>query len=225
MNIHKIILAVLAAATIAVGATTVAVHADGPSETPEARLIGEDSAIFHGLPQDVRAALANDVVPDLVRQGASDEFIRQFLAEIVRLERGVQAELAVAAAAASMAPASAFSGASAYTRAIRCGVAPNYVPTLRFSYIASGSVTLYTSVACTRAVDALTSSLEIARHGYSVERASNTLHRVSFASVVIHLPYYPGLYNYCGYFTAIMGFEANPQPSAKRKCVTNRRVR
>ena len=223
MNIHKIVLAVLAAAMIAVGATTVTVHADGPGETP-ARPIGENAAIFHGLPQDVRASLANDVVPDLVKQGASDEFIRQFLAEIVRVERAVQAELAVAGAAASMVPGSAFSGATASTQVIRCGTGLDYDPTLRFSYAASSRVVLYTSVACTRPVDGLTSSLEIARHGYPVQRASKTLHRVSFASVVIYLPYYPGLYNYCGYFTAVMGFEANPQPSARRKCVTNRRV-
>lgn len=85
--------------------TSVTLHADGPVETPEAARIGEDAAIFHGLPQDVRASLANDVVPTLERQGASDESIRQFLEEIVRVERAVQAELAVAGAAAPIAQA------------------------------------------------------------------------------------------------------------------------
>ena len=85
--------------------TSATVHADGPGETPEAARIGEDAAIFHGLPQDVRAALANDVVPTLERQGASDESIRQFLEEIVRVERAVQAELAEDGAAAPIAQA------------------------------------------------------------------------------------------------------------------------
>ena len=75
MNIHKIVLAVLAAAMIAVGATTVTVHADGPDYTQPAQILellgrinaAEDpQAEWEALPPNAQLALRNVAVDRIV---------------------------------------------------------------------------------------------------------------------------------------------------------------
>ena len=87
MNIHKIILAVLAAATIAVGTTTVAVHADGPDINDF--MDAETKRLFQELVPDSQSIvrLAWDAFREMAPREAWTDVMRQVVSQIHEEDR------------------------------------------------------------------------------------------------------------------------------------------
>ena len=135
MNIHKIVLAVLAAAMIAVGATTVTVHADGPNVgdppnggspevpgglVPGEVLTGTDLNNWNSLTSGNRSLMTDDIIPG-ISQRVPDASLRPgVLAGLVALMLDIQrqreenARAVVAPSGISGASAAAFSTERCY---------------------------------------------------------------------------------------------------------------
>ncbi len=91
MNIHKIILAVLAAATIAVGTTTVAVYADGPSDlVPEEVLTGADLENWNALTAEFKAVILHDFIPEIPERAPDPSHHVSTLASLVAVMLDIQ---------------------------------------------------------------------------------------------------------------------------------------
>ena len=118
MNIHRIILAVLAAATIAVGTTTVAVYADGPSDlVPEEVLTGADLENWNALTAEFKAVILYDFIPEIPERAPDPSHHVTTLASLVAMMLDIQEKMEERGAGSGQAPGVA--GAAGASR-VRC---------------------------------------------------------------------------------------------------------
>ena len=117
MNIHRIILAVLAAATIAVGTTTVTVHADGPSNlVPEEVLTGADLENWNALKPEFKAIILHDFIPEIPERAPDPSHHVTTLATLVALMLDIQEKIEEGGTGSGQAPGVAGAGGASRVR-------------------------------------------------------------------------------------------------------------
>ena len=221
MNIHKIVLAVLAAAMIAVGATTVTVHADGPGQTPEVMLIGVDADAYRGLPQNVRTSLTNEFLPQLESLGFDGQSAREFLALVVRAEKSIHDRVGVSS---TVTPPSASSRSfvSVQPSVARGGRCYLTGPVMYHNGLV---VAAYTSVYCTVNQQSILATTELVKVGTRLQISATNTRMGHHAFSMMSLPYTPGTYHACSRFSTSprpgYGFA---QPTGENVCIDGYRV-
>ena len=222
MNIHKIILAVLAAVTIAVGTTTVTVYADGPGRTPEAMLIGADAAAYRGLPQSVKTSLTNEFLPQLELLGFDGQSTREFLALVVRAEKSIHDRVRMSSVG------NLPSASSRMSVLLQPQVAPGgrcYMngPVMYHNGLV---VAAYTSVYCTVIQQSILATTELVKVGGRLQIGSTNTRVGNRAFSMMSLPYARGTYNACSRFTTSprLGY-GFAQPTGANVCIDGYRVR